>query len=112
MKMVVLKKAVFTPWAPTKAWSYEVNCRSHVAEMVAFARAVIDQALLDCVERNDEEGDRLGKSPGSDQSWTGENMMILHVGPLGGEGQKLAVGMLTLHSVPGFVPSKYKGNGC
>lgn len=37
-------------------------------------------------------------------------MMILHVGPLGGEGQKLAVGMLTLHSVPGFVPSRYKGN--
>lgn len=38
--------------------------------------------------------------------------MILHVGPLGGEGQKLAVGMLTLHSVPGSVPLKYKGNGC
>lgn len=37
-------------------------------------------------------------------------MMILHVGPLGGEGWKLAVGMLTLHSVPGFVPSRYKGN--
>lgn len=37
-------------------------------------------------------------------------MMILHVGPLGGEGQKLAVGMLTLHSVSGFVPSRYKGN--
>lgn len=36
--------------------------------------------------------------------------MILHVGPLGGEGRKLAVGMLTLHSVPGFVPSRYKGN--
>lgn len=61
------EKAVFTPWASTKTCSYEVNCRSHVAEMAAFACVVTDQALLDCVEGDDEEGDRLGKSPGRDR---------------------------------------------